>query len=154
MSKLTKSQRKAINQKLSNHLHHTESSNLTLQQNNIHMDASEIDALHRMQNSHPELVNRILDLKEKELSLQENIIGIEEQEQTLRVKEAPYIRIFAFLGQFMAYSISLFTLVGGAYFGYHDKPVIAGFFLTSTVGVAAARFFSSRNKNTSKSEEE
>lgn len=144
MRKLTKSQRNAVNQKASE-LHHAENS-LTLQQNNYHMDASEIDALHRMQDHYPELVDRILGFKQQEIDTQNKIVNIEIREQSIREGEIPYIRAYAFFGQFMAYSIGIFTLLGGAYFGMHHNPVISGLFLTSTVGIAFAQFFKFKNK--------
>lgn len=144
MKRLTKSQRKAVNQKASE-LHHTENS-LTLQQNNYHMDASEIDALHRMQDHYPELVDKILGFKQQELDTQNKIVETEIKEQDMRKAELPYMRAYAFLGQFMAYSIGMSTLIGGAYFAIHENTVVSGFFLTSTVGVAFAQFFKLRNK--------
>ncbi|MCX6072931.1 MAG: hypothetical protein NTY39_01250 [Campylobacterales bacterium] len=146
MTKLTKSQRKAINQKASE-LHLTEKNSLTLQQNNYHLGASEIDALHSMQNHYPALVDKIIGLRQQELDLQHEIISIEKNEQNMREKEAPYIRIYAFLGQFMAYSIGVFTLVGGAYFAREGNTTVAALFLTSTVGIAFAQFFKFKNKN-------
>lgn len=141
---MTKSQRKAVNQKASE-LQHTEHNSLTLQQNNYHMDASEIDALHRMQEFHPELVDRILGFKQQELDIQKEVVGIEKKEQSMREKEIPYVRAYAFLGQSMAFSIGAASLIGGAYFGYNHDPVTAGLFLTSTVGIAFAQFFKFKN---------
>ncbi|MDO9304612.1 MAG: hypothetical protein Q7T77_04745 [Sulfuricurvum sp.] len=148
MKRLTKSQRKVVNQKASE-LHHTENS-LTLQQNNYHMDASEIDALHRMQDHYPELVDRILSFKQQEIDTQNKIVNIEVKEQSMREGEIPYIRAYAFIGQFMAYSIGGASLAGGAYFGYNNDPVTAGLFLTSTVGIAFAQFFKIKSKKEDK----
>ena len=150
---MTKSQQKAVNQKASE-LHHTEKNSLTLQQNNYHMDASEIDALHRMQNTHPDLVEKIMGFRQQELNIQKDIVSLEKNEQNMREKETPYVRAYAFLGQFMAYSIGVFTLSGGAYFGMHDNPVVSGLFLTSTVGIAFAQFFKFRNKTSENADEE
>ncbi|RLA71266.1 MAG: hypothetical protein DRG24_05705 [Epsilonproteobacteria bacterium] len=125
----------------------TDNNSVTLQQQNIyHMDASEIDALHRMQNSHPELVTKILGFRQQELDIQKDIIGLEKEEQDMRKNEIPYRRRYAFLGQSMAYSLGFFTLVGGAYFAIENNPVVAGLFLTSTVGVAFAQFFNKKQK--------
>lgn len=150
---MTKSQRKAVNQKASE-LHLTEKNSLTLQQNNYHMGASEIDALHNMQNSHPELVDKIMGFKQQELDIQKEVVAIEKKEQNMREKETPYVRIYAFLGQFMAYSIGMFTLAGGAYFGVQGNTTVSALFLTSTVGIAFAQFFKFRNKKSENSDEE
>lgn len=143
---MTKSQRKVVNQKLAEHLHHNESNSLTLQQNNFHMGASEIDALHRMQESHPDLVDRILGFRQQELDIQKDVVETEKKEQRMREKEMPYVRAYAFIGQFMAFFIGGASLAGGAYFGYKHDPVTAGLFLTSTVGIAFAQFFKLKSK--------
>lgn len=153
MTELTKSQRKAVNQKVSK-LQQTQNNNLTLQQNHYHMGASEIDALSRMQNAHPDLVSKIMDFKQQELTMQNDIIFIEKTEQDMRNKEIPYVRAYAFFGQFMAYSIGIFTLAGGAYFGYIGNTIVSGLFLTSTVGVAFAQFFKFRNKTSEGADKE
>ncbi|WP_373033981.1 hypothetical protein [Sulfurovum sp.] len=140
MRKLTKSQRKAVNEKAS-HQQHSEQETQHLTQNNIyHLGASEIDALHRMQNDHPEIVDKILGFKQQELDLQNDIITIEKNEQDKRIKEVPYVRTYAFIGQFMAFSIAILSLSGAAYFGMHKQPILAGLFLTSTVLVAAVQY--------------
>ncbi|MEW5832165.1 MAG: hypothetical protein AB1763_04945 [Campylobacterota bacterium] len=115
------------------------------------MGASEIDALHRMQESHPELVDRILGFRQQELDIQKDVVETEKKEQTMREKEMPYVRAYAFIGQFMAFFIGGASLAGGAYFGYYHDPITAGLFLTSTVGIAFAQFFKFK---TAKSKEE
>lgn len=149
---MTKSQRKAVNQKLVEQLHHTEQNSLTLQQNNFHMGASELDAIHRMQETHPDLVNRILSFKQQEIDIQKDVVEIEKKEQSMREKEIPYVRIYAFLGQFMAFFIGTASLIGGAYFGYNHDPVTAGLFLTSSVGIAFAQFFKFKSNKTVESD--
>ncbi len=59
----------------------------------------------------------------------------------MREREIPFVRAYAFVGQFMAFFIGVSTLIGGAYFGYRGDQITAGLFLTSTVGIAFAQFF-------------
>ena len=151
MGKLTKSQRKEVNKKLSEK-EFDDNSSLTLQQQNVyHMGASEMEALHHMQDEHPALVDKIMSLRQQELDTQKDIVTLEANEQAMRKKEAPYIRRYAFRGQIMAYSLGVFSLLGAAYFGYHGENSIAIGFLTSTVGIAFAQFF---NPKPSKKTEE
>ena len=123
---------------------------VTLQQQNVyHMGASEIDALHRMQEVHPELVDKIMGFRSEELQIQHDIVSIEQKEQDIRIDEVPYIRRYAFVGQAMAYSLGIFSLSGAAYFATQAEIAVSIGFLTSTVGVAFAQFF---NKNSKKKE--
>ncbi|MDX9757031.1 MAG: hypothetical protein RBT52_05965 [Sulfurimonas sp.] len=71
MGKLTKSQRKAVSQKVSEQQNGNGSGSVTLQQQNVyHMGASEIEALHKMQEAHPELVDKIMGFRRDELKIQ------------------------------------------------------------------------------------
>ena len=142
MAKLTKSQRKKAS--------HQNTSNVTLQQQNntYHLDASEMESLQKMQDSYPHIVDKILSFRQQELDIQKEIIEIEKNEQEIRKKEIPFMRSYAFLGQFMAYSLGIASLVGGAYFANHENTMVAGFFLTSTVGIAFAQFFGNKKKDT------
>lgn len=110
------------------------------------MGASEIDALHKMQEAHPELVTQIMSFRSEELKIQNEIISIEKTEQKTRIEEIPYQRKYAFRGQAMAYSLGVLSLVGASYFGYNDKTILAGVFLTSTIGIAFAQFFAKSSK--------
>jgi hypothetical protein len=142
LAKLTKSQRKKSSQQ--------NTSNVTLQQQNntYHLGASEMDSLQRMQDSHPHIVDQILSFRQQELDVQKEIVGIEREEQNMRKSEMPFIRGYAFLGQFMAYSIGVGSLIGGAYFAIIGNNIVAGLFLTSTVGIAFAQFFGNKKKDT------
>lgn len=156
MARLTKSQRKQVAQKVTqqaaNKAENENGNSLTFQQQNVyHMGASEMDALNRMQEQHPELVKEIINLRKDELSIQHEIVGLEKNEQDLKAKEMPYVRAYTFLGQFMAYSLGLGSLSGAAYFGYHNSIPLAIAFLTSSVGIAFAQFFHG-NKQKQKSE--
>ncbi|MBK2258982.1 hypothetical protein [Francisella philomiragia] len=135
MSKLTKSQRKRASRSP------TQGSPQSLTQNNYHFSSSEIAALNKLHENSPELADRILKLNERALDANDRIIQLEANEQEARKKETPYIRAYAFLGQFMAYSISVGSLLGAAYFGYTGNPWLGGMFLTSTVLVSAVQFF-------------
>lgn len=149
MGKLTKSQRKAVSQKASEQQSGS-SNSVTLQQQNVyHMGASEIEALHRMQEAHPELVDKIMGFRSDELKIQHEIIALEKKEQEIRINEVPYIRKYTFRGQAMAYSLGILSLAGATYFGVNGQIVLAVGFLTSSVGVAFAQFF---NKNSKKNE--
>lgn len=142
MAKLTKSQRKKASQQ--------NTANVTLQQQNntYHLGASEMDSLQRMQDSYPHIVDKILSFRQQELDVQKEIIDIEREEQEMRKSEMPFIRRYAFLGQFMAYSIGVGSLLGGAYFAILGNTTVAGLFLTSTVGIAFAQFFGNKKKDT------
>ena len=142
MEKLTKSQRKNASQK--------NTANVTLQQqtNTYHLGASEMDSLQRMQDSYPHIVDKILSFRQQELDIQKEIVGMEREEQEIRKSELPFIRRYAFLGQLMAYSIGVASLVGGAYFATLGNTTVAGLFLTSTVGIAFAQFFGNKKKDT------
>ncbi len=147
MGKLTKSQRKAVSQKVSEQQNGNGSGSVTLQQQNVyHMGASEIEALHKMQEAHPELVDKIMGFRSDELKIQHEIIALEKKEQELRNEEVPHIRKYAFRGQLMAYSLGLFSLAGATYFGLQGEILLAGGFLTSTVGLAFAQFFNKGSK--------
>ena len=143
MARLTKLQRKQAAQKLTNKADIENNNSLTFQQQNnvYHMGASEMDALSRMQEQHPELVSEIINLRKDELKIQHEIIDLEKNEQVIKSKEMPYVRVYTFLGQFMAYSLGVSSLSGAAYFGYHGNTTLAGLFLTSSVGIAFAQFF-------------
>lgn len=81
MGKLTKSQRKAVSQKASEQ-QSGDSNSVTLQQQNVyHMGASDIEDLHRMQEAHPELVDKIMGFRSDELKIQHEIIALEKKEQ-------------------------------------------------------------------------
>ena len=65
MAKLTKSQRKVVNKEVERQKQ-SDTPPVTLQQQNVyHMGASEIDALHRMQEAHPDLVDKIMGFRLK-----------------------------------------------------------------------------------------
>ncbi|NQY21922.1 MAG: hypothetical protein HRT40_11575 [Campylobacteraceae bacterium] len=140
MAKLTKSQRKKVSQQ--------NTANVTLQQQNntYHLGASEMDALQRMQDTYPHIVDKILSFRQQELDVQNKIINLEHEEQEMRKSELPFIRRYAFLGQFMAYSIGVGSLVGGAYFASIGNDIVSGLFLTSTVGIAFAQFFGKKKE--------
>ena len=142
MAKLTKSQRKKASQ--------PNTAKVTLQQQNntYHLGASEMDSLRRMQDSYPHIVDKILSFRQQELDVQKEIIEIERKEQAMRESELPFIRSYAFLGQLMAYSIGLGSLIGGAYFAIHGNTTVSGLFLTSTVSIAFAQFFGNKKKDT------
>lgn len=127
--------------------HHSTHPDINLTQNNVyHMGASEIDALHRMQDSHPDIVKQILSFRQQEIDIQKDIIAIEQKEQETRIKEMPYIRTFTFLGQLFAYSLSVGCLVGGFYFGSRGDYVIAGLFLGSSLALSYVQYTNRNSK--------
>ncbi len=140
MAKLTKSQRRKASQQ------NTASVTLQQQNNTYHLGASEMDSLQRMQDSYPHIVDKILSFRQQELDVQKEIVSIEREEQEIRKSELPFIRRYAFLGQFMAYSIGVGSLAGGAYFASIGNTPVSGLFLTSTVGIAFAQFFGNKKK--------
>jgi hypothetical protein len=141
MSKLTNKFRKSPKQNNQSANHDNGSQIAFNQQNNYHIGASEIDALTRMQDKHPELVQDILSLRKTELINQDKIIAIEVTEQQLRISNAPKIATFAFIGQAMAFILSAGSLCAASFFAYNGQEVIAGLFLTSSIGVAFAQFY-------------
>lgn len=145
MAKLTKSRK---NKKQSP----TKSGNssVTLQQQNVyHMDASDIDALSRMMDVHPDIAEKILHLKEKEIDIQKEIVNLEKSEQAMRKNEIPYQRGYAFLGQFMAYSLGVASIAGAAYFGLHNNTWLAIGFLSSTAIIAFLQYNNPKSANKS-----
>lgn len=137
MAKLTKAQRKTKKQSPTKN----GSNSVTLQQQNIYnMDASDIDALSRMMDAHPDIAKKILSFKENEINIQKEIVELEKTEQKIRKNDIPYQRGYAFLGQFMAYSLGVASIGGAAYFGFHNNTWLAVAFLSSTAIIAFLQY--------------
>jgi hypothetical protein len=148
MNKLAKNSNKQPQRQTN---HQAKLDGLTLnQQNNFHFGASEIDALSRLQDKHPEIVKEIFGIRKEELRLHEEEINLERKEQEVRINEVPYMRKYAFIGQSMVFSLSILCLSGGAYFGYHQDYITAGLFLTSSIVTGFSQFFNKRKNITTK----
>ena len=100
-----------------------------------------------MLQENPDMADRIISIKEKEVENAKEIIELEKREQDSRLNELPFIRKYTFRGQAMAYSLALFSIVGAVYFGNHDKTGLAIAFLTSAFAVGAVQFINTKQKD-------
>lgn len=117
------------------------------------MSASEIDALRRMNDDYPEFANQLIDLRQQELDIHKSIISIEQEEQTMRRKEAPFIRAYAFSGQLMTYSLTVSSLIASIYFAYHNNNLAAGIFAAAISAITSAQFLGKRQSKNKEDEE-
>ncbi len=118
------------------------------------MGASEIDALRRMNDDYPEFAKQLIDLRQQELDMQKSIISIEQEEQNMRKKEAPFIRAYAFSGQLMTYSLTVSSLIASIYFAYHDNNLAAGIFAAAISAITSAQFLGKKQSNKNKEDDE
>lgn len=118
------------------------------------MGASEIDALRRMNDDYPEFAKQLIGLRQQELDMQKSIISIEQEEQNMRKKESPFIRLFAFVGQFMTYSLTVAFTVASITLGFDGNTGAAFVFAGAASTITASQFLGRKQSNKNKEDDE
>lgn len=112
-------------------------------QNNFHLSQNiDLDKVAYLASTSPDLADRYMTICENQQdhsqSVDHFIMDIEEKEQTSRIQEKPYQRVYAFLSLGFAFTLSLVALGVSVYFASVEAYYLAATAISVPIGVAVA----------------